>query len=76
MKTVDVTLVVKDGGYEQVRIPSTMLGDLAYAIQEKGSEVVQLASKKFNLLRPEFPRLYRRRDEWMLKYLLQKLTFH
>jgi hypothetical protein len=35
-----------------------------------------VAERKFNLLRPEFPRLYRRRDEWTLKYLLQKLTFH
>jgi hypothetical protein len=46
MKLVDITLLVKDGGYETVRVPTQMLGELAYAIQEKGSEVVRLASNK------------------------------
>jgi hypothetical protein len=46
MKLVDITLLVKDGGYEKVRIPTELVGDLVYAIQEKGSEVVRLANNK------------------------------
>lgn len=46
MKVAEITLVVKDGAYEQVKIPIEMLGELAYAIQQKGSEMVRLANGK------------------------------
>lgn len=41
---IAVTVMIKNGGYKKIQIPPKMLGDLALAIQKKGSEIVHLVN--------------------------------
>lgn len=43
---INITAMIKDGGYENVKLPPSLMGELAKAIQHKGHEVIQLASGK------------------------------
>lgn len=47
MKTIHFTAIVKDGGYEKVQITPKMFGQVALAIQEKGSEYIHLKDRSF-----------------------------
>jgi hypothetical protein len=46
MKTITITAMIKDGGYESLKITPEMLGDLAYTIQEYGCQAVHLANNR------------------------------
>lgn len=50
MKYMTFTALIKDGGYEKIQITPEMLGQLALAIHEKGSERIQLQSKVLNVV--------------------------
>jgi hypothetical protein len=44
LKLINCTVVIKDGGFEKMKVTPEMFGELAYAIQEKGSETVRTAN--------------------------------
>lgn len=41
---IGITVMLKNGGYDVIKISSNMLGQLALAIKQKGSEIVHLTS--------------------------------
>jgi|GEM_PF-2378850 len=41
---INITAMIKDGGYESVKLPPSLMGELAKAIQRKGRESIHLAS--------------------------------
>lgn len=41
---INITVMIKNGGYENVILPASLIGELSKAIQHKGSEVIHLAS--------------------------------
>jgi translation elongation factor P/translation initiation factor 5A len=46
MKNIEVTVLVKSGGYERVKVPIEMVGQLAETIEQKGSVPILLAGGK------------------------------
>lgn len=45
-KPIAITMLIKDGGYEQLAIPTKMMAQLAVAIREKGVETVATSEQR------------------------------
>lgn len=43
---ISITTMVKDGGYESLKIPPHMIGNLSKGIKDKGVEIVHLSGGK------------------------------